>query len=146
MIGGKQFTITWNVDVSNISHVNKELVDKMIEWMKGLYGQYMKISRGKKHDYLGMMLDLSVRGQFAVAIVDYPKGVISDFEEAEILTGTDASLTAEHLYTIREESDQKKLDEKRATEFCHNVTQLIFACQRKQKDIQTTVSFLTTRV
>ena len=97
MIGGKQFTITWNVDVSNISHVNKELVDEMIEWMKGLYGQYMRISMGKNHDYIEFMLAFSVRAQVAVTIMDYLKGVIYDFEEVEIITRTAASPAAEHL-------------------------------------------------
>ena len=52
----------------------------------------------------------------------------------------------DHLYAIREEIDQNKLDEKQATAFHHVVTQLLFAFPRAQKDIQTPVSFLTTRV
>ena len=50
MIGGKQFTTTWNVDNLQLSHVDKKVVDQMIEWMKGLYGNGMRISRGNKHD------------------------------------------------------------------------------------------------
>ena len=64
----------------------------------------------------------------------------------ETLTGTTTSTAAEYLYAIREESDQNKLDDKRATGVHHAVAQLIFACPRARKDIQTTVSFLTTRV
>ena len=81
MIGGKQFIITWHVDNLKISHVNKELVDEMIEWTKGLYGQDMRIYIGKKHYYLVMMLNFSVRGQVTVPMVDYLKEVISNFEE-----------------------------------------------------------------
>ena len=118
----------------------------MIEWMKGLYGQDMRIYMGKKHDCLGMMLDLSVRGKVAVTMAEYLKGVIYDFGEVEIITGNAASPAADHIYAIREDNDQKKLDEKRSTEFHHDVTQLLFACPRTQKDVQTSVSFLTTRV
>ena len=64
----------------------------------------------------------------------------------ETLTGTTTSTAAEYLYAIREESDQNKLDDKRATGVHHSVAQLLFACPRARKDIQTTVSFLTTRV
>ena len=60
MIGGNQFTITWHVDDLKLSHVDKKVVDKMIMWMKGLYGQYVRIYRGNNHDYLGMILELSV--------------------------------------------------------------------------------------
>ena len=44
-----------------------------------LYVNDMQIYRWNKHDYLGMNLDLSVKGQVAVTMVDYLKGVISDF-------------------------------------------------------------------
>ena len=69
MIGGKEFTITWHVDNLNISHVDKKVVDKMIKWMKGLYVQDMWIYIGKNHDYLGMIIDFSVRGLVAVIMV-----------------------------------------------------------------------------
>ena len=74
MIGGKQFTITWHMDDLNISHIDKKVVDEMIEWMKGLYGQYMRISIRKNHDYIEFMLAFSVRAQVAVTIMDYLKG------------------------------------------------------------------------
>ena len=73
----------------------------MIKWIKGLYSQYIRTSRKKKHDYLGMMINLSVRGPVAVTMEDYLKAVVSDFEEVEILTGTAASTSLEHLYAIR---------------------------------------------
>ena len=76
MIGGKEFTITWHVDNLNISHVDKKVVDKMIKWMKGLYVQDMWIYIGKNHDYLGMIIDFSVRGKVSVTMVDYLKGII----------------------------------------------------------------------
>ena len=78
---GNTFTITWHVEDLKSSHINKEVVYKMIEWMKGLYVQEMIVYRGKKHDYLRILLELSVRGQVAVTMVDYIKRVISDFEE-----------------------------------------------------------------
>ena len=82
--------------------MEKEVLDKIIEWMKGLYGDDMRIYRGKKHGYLGMNLDFSVKFQVAVTMLNYLKGLISDFEEAEVLTGTASPLAAEHLYKIRE--------------------------------------------
>ena len=118
----------------------------MLNCMKSLYGDGMQISRGKKHDYLGMNLHLSVKGQVTVTMLDYLKGLISDFEEVEILTSTAASPSAKHLYTIREECDQKKLNDKRGMAFHHTVAQLLFAFPRARKDIYTDVSFLTTRV
>ena len=47
------------------------------------------------------MINLSVRGPVAMTMEEYLKAVISDFEEVEILTGTAASISLEHLYAIR---------------------------------------------
>ena len=58
MICGKKFTITWHVENLKISHVDKKVVEEIINWVKGLYGQDMSISRGNNHDYLGMIIDL----------------------------------------------------------------------------------------
>ena len=57
MIGGKQFTITCHVENLKLSHVDKKVVDEMIEWMKGLHVQDMRISRVKKNDYLRIIID-----------------------------------------------------------------------------------------
>ena len=49
--------------------------------MKGMYRDYMRISQGKKHDYLGIDLDLSVPWEVRVTMFDYLKKVIGDFPE-----------------------------------------------------------------
>ena len=79
-------------------------------------------------------------------MVDYLKGIIYDFGEVETLTRTAASPAMDHLYAIREESDQKLLDDKRSMEFHHYVAKLLFACPRAQKDIQTAFYFQITRM
>ena len=61
--------------------MEKGVVNEMLNCMKSLYGDGMQISRGKKHDYLGMNLHLLVKGQVTVTMVDYLRGVISDFEK-----------------------------------------------------------------
>ena len=46
----------------------------------------------------------------------------------------------------RPDSERKLLDERRARAFHHTTAQLLFACSRARKDIQTAIAFLTTRV
>ena len=58
--------------------------------------------KGKKHDYLGINIDFSVKGKVAVTMVEFLKRIISDFEVMVILIGTVVLSAAEHLYTIRE--------------------------------------------
>jgi hypothetical protein len=72
----KQFTITWHLDDLKLSHVDKNEVTKMIEWLESIYGQDMLIYRGKNHDYLGMDFDFTNPGEVEITISDYLKGVL----------------------------------------------------------------------
>jgi hypothetical protein len=124
--------------------VDVKEVDKTIEWLKSIYGEDMRVSRGKKHDYLGMDLDYSVPGEVKITMVDYLKRVITEFPE--VISGGATSPAADRLFTVRSEDESKPLEEKRAIAFHHCVAQLLFASARARKDIQPSVAFLTTRV
>jgi hypothetical protein len=52
----------------------------------------------------------------------------------------------EHLSDVRPDGERTLLNEEQAREFHHVVAQLLFASARSRKYIQTSVSFLTTRV
>jgi hypothetical protein len=69
MVNGKQFTITWHVDDLKLSHVDDKEVTKMIVWLKSIYGDDMRVSRGKSRDYLGMDLDFNVPGQVKITMI-----------------------------------------------------------------------------
>ena len=56
MIVRKQLTVYWNVDNLNITCVDANEVNKMIQWLELEYRE-MHRSRGKRHYYLGMWLD-----------------------------------------------------------------------------------------
>jgi hypothetical protein len=99
VINGKQFTITWHVDDLKLSHVDTKVVDDTITWLKSIYGEDMSVSRGKKHDYLGMDLDYSVPGEVKVTMAYYLKRVITEFPEE--ITGTASIPAAERLFTVR---------------------------------------------
>ena len=68
--------------------------------------------------------------------------IIKEFPE-EII-GKLATPAGDHLFKIRE--DGQKLDDEMADAFHHTVYQLFFPANCAHQDIQTTVSFLTTRV
>jgi hypothetical protein len=58
----------------------------------------MHVSRGLVHDYLGMTLDYSTKGEVKVTMVDYLKGVLGDFPEA--ITGSAPTPSSEHLFDV----------------------------------------------
>jgi hypothetical protein len=81
MVNGKQFTTTWHVDDLKLSHVDAEEVTNMIGWLKSIYGDNIRVSRGKSHGYLGMDLNFTEPGEVKITTIPYPKGVIKDFPE-----------------------------------------------------------------
>ena len=54
----KQLTVTWHVDDLRISHMQDEAVEGFIGWLKERFAK-VTVSRGKIHDYLGMIFDYS---------------------------------------------------------------------------------------
>jgi hypothetical protein len=68
-----------------LSHEDENEVTKIIKWLKEIYGDDMRVSRGKKHDYLGMDLDFTVAGELRATMIPYLKCVINDFPE--VITG-----------------------------------------------------------
>ena len=63
-----------------------------------------------------------------------------------LIKGTRSSPAGDHLFTVREDVDQKLLPEEQARQFHRTVAQLLFLCKRARPDIEPVVSFLTTRV
>jgi hypothetical protein len=139
-----QFTINWHVGDIKMSHKNPNEVTKVIDWLKGIYGDNTHVLRGLVHDYLGMTMDYTTKGEVKVTIVDYLKGVLGGFPE--VIGGTAPTPVSEHLFDVRPDEERILLNEEQARAFHRAVSQLIFSSARSRKDIQTAVSFLTTRV
>mmetsp|Transcript_10242 Transcript_10242/g.30240 ORF Transcript_10242/g.30240 Transcript_10242/m.30240 type:complete len:131 (-) Transcript_10242:374-766(-) len=125
-----------------LSNEDENEVTKMIKWMKGIYGEDMKVSQGKKHDYLGMELDFSCPGEVKVGMVSYLKGIVTDFPEK--IKGRASSPTVKYLFDVCPEGEGIKLNEERKRAFHHSTTQLLFLCPRGRNALQTTGLFLTT--
>jgi len=75
-------------------------------------------------------------------MTEYLSKVIADFPE-EII-GKAATPAGDYLFKVRDEG--RKLNDEQVDAFHHTVYQLLFAANRARHDIQTAVSFLTTRV
>ena len=60
--------------------------------------------------------------------------------------GKAATPAADHLFSVRDADKAKYLPEEKAFAFHHITAQLLFLSSRERRDIQTAVSFLTTRI
>ena len=64
MVDGKQLTVVWHVDDLKILHTDTNIVMLLINQLDKKYGAEVSgadapltVRRGKKHSYLGMILD-----------------------------------------------------------------------------------------
>ena len=147
MINGKQCTILWHVDDLKISHVDQAVVDEILAALDGEYGQIapITITRGKVHDYLGMLIDYSEEGKVKFSMVDYISKMLMEMPDDDIFRGSAPTPAASHLFQVRSEGTEH-LPKDKADVFHHMVAKLLFLSQRARPDIKTAVSFLCTRV
>jgi hypothetical protein len=141
---GHQLTVLWHVDDLKISCKSKIEVTKLICYLRRIYGDKMTIKRGGKGKYLGMNLDFTEPGVFQVDMAQYIREVIDEFPEQ--IVRSSPTPHSDSLFKVNEEESGVSLPEEQAIQFHRTTAQLLFLSTRARKDIQTAVSFLTTRV
>jgi hypothetical protein len=149
-IDGKQCTVVWHVDDFKISHVDPQVVTRILNLLDAKYGQEIVggkrapliITRGKIHDYLGMTLDYSEPGFVKLDMTNYVNKILD--EMPEVMDGTVTLPAAAYLFQIFEGIEP--LNETTSEFFHATVAKLLFLCKRGRPDIQTAIAFLCTRV
>jgi len=102
----------------------------------------LTVSSGRKHNYLGMILDYTKVGEIQITLFDYIKNMLS--EMPPIMDGESRAPAPLHIFEVNEEA--VNLNETEAQFFNHYVSKLHFLFKRARPDIQTAVAFLSTRV
>ena len=84
-VNDNQHTIVWHIDDVKSSHVDPKVNDTFYEWAEKIYGSdrtgHVTVTRGKKHDYLGMMLDYSQIGALKINMKHYIDSMFDEFPE-----------------------------------------------------------------
>jgi hypothetical protein len=144
-VNGKQQTVTWHVDDLKSSHIDSRVSDNFAQWCEKTYGSddlgHVKVVRGKTHDYLGMILDITDNGAMKVDMVYYIKGMIADF--AYPIGPTNVTRWTEKLLKVQK--DAPKLEEERHKVFHTYVMKAMFLCKRARPDIDQGITFLSSR-
>ena len=163
IVNGKQLTIVFHVDDCKLSHVDSKVLDDTIDWLRQDYESIfedgsgkMKVSRGRKHKYLGMDLDFTERGQCKITMFGSVEEILAAWKSAEKIPDSDgfktvgskrkpkSSAAPENLFVVDE--DCKKLDSVKAKAFHNIVTKALYVMKRARPDISVAIAFLTTRV
>ena len=143
-IEGQQCTITWHVDDLKISHVGEHVVRSIIQKIQDTFSQHSELSMhiGKRHDYLGMILDFTIPGTLEIDMSDYIQVILQDTPAN--LRGASTVPAAKHLFTTH--PDAPKLSPQEQELFHHLTMQLMYLSQRGRPNIRTAITFLSSHV
>ena len=152
MVNGKQQTVLYHVDDCKVSHVDSRANDEFIDWLRENYESIfedgsgkMKVHRGKVHDFIGMKLDFTTKGQVQVSMLDYIQEILDTYDKVEPKDGgTKTTAAPKNLFVVNE--DCKKLSQEKTVAFHNIVAKILFATKRARPDTCTAIAYLTTRV
>ena len=125
-----------------VSSVRKKSVKDFIQWIDYRYrgsGKLIMVTQGKKHDYLGILLDFTEDGVVAVGMAYYVGNMLKAFPTKFKKTETAATPSNEKIFMI---DKSKPLDKTRAEKFHTIVAKEVFLCKRERPDIQPTIAAL----
>ena len=145
MVRGKQHTIRFHVDDLLSSHVDPKVNDEFGKWLNDKYGQIKPctIVRGKKHRYLGMLLDFSYKGKVKIRMDEYVAGMLETFP---IKFDEKASQETPAANDLMSAGRGNLLNDEQREIFHSFVAKGLFLSKRARLDIHPTVSVLATRV
>ena len=140
-INGHQMTVVWHVDNLKVSHIDGKEVDKFIMQMEETFSADapLSVSRGKRHDYMGMNLDFHVKGKVRIDMEHCIDMMLHD--ATEDMEGVSNTPAAVHLFKTNLE-DPKLLGDKQKKIFVHLVMQGLYLSQQGHLDIRTAIAFL----
>ena len=132
------------MDDIKISHVDSEVVYEILNKLDERYGKeaLMVTTRGKIHDYLGMTLDYSIDGKVQINMFEYIAKIIEEFPME--LDGEPTSPASNHLFEVDDNGIKLKPEQRNL--FHEFAAKLLFLGKRARPDLQTAISFLSTRV
>ena len=144
-INGHQCTIAWYVDDLKISHRDPAVTEEIFNDIASEFGKEapLTVSRGKVHNYLGMQIDYSTAGQVKFTMPHIISEILSQVPDS-LGRGPATTPAGNHLFQVNPSAE--KLDQKTAELFHRLTAQLLYLSKRARPDLQTAVSFLTTRV
>ena len=92
-----------------------------------------------------MQLDFGTcPGSMIISMIKYPQKILDEWPE--VLGVTKACPATDNLFKVQEDEDRVLLCEEMARQFHRTPSQILFLCKRARPDVETLVSFLTTRV
>ena len=101
IVRGKKWTILWHVDNLNMSHVDSNIVSRVIDDIDAEYGYIVKMTivQGKTNKLLGMTIDYFSQGKLILSMVNYIGDMINEIPED--ISGESEKSAAHHICILR---------------------------------------------
>ena len=142
MIDGAQCTICWYVDDTKISHVDPDVVTRIIAQLEEHFDT-MTVTRGTEHVFLGMNIRYDRSKRTAViSMKEYLREAIAE-SEMEI-TRTASTPANKSLFDVDEEA--ARLGTHDSVVFHSVSAKLLYVSIRARVDLLLAIAFLCTRV
>ena len=141
LIEGSQCTVGWFVDDTKISHAKAGVVTEIIAALESNFGK-MTVTRGPRHDFLGMQIEYHGDGTASIHMPAYIQEAI-DESGLQIHTNSPSPCSGTLL---KIDPDSPALGRKRAQTFHSVVAKLIYVGTRTRTDILLALGFLCGRV
>ena len=140
-IDGKQCTIAWYVDDMKVSHVDPDVVTRIIQKLEERFDK-MTVTRGREHVFLGMHIRYTSENTAVITMKDYLEEAI---EESGLDISKSVSTPANRtLFEVNEASEPLG---KAQREVFHSITaKLLYVSIRARVDLLLPIVFLCTRV
>ena len=118
---GCQCTICWYVDDTKISHINKHIVDEVINSIESHLGK-MTVTRGKAHTFVGIDILFNEDGTVCLLVDDYIKECANVY--ADEVKRKAATLAKGNLFDEDEGNEAGLISEQKADKFHHTGAKL----------------------
>ena len=84
-----------------MSHETQQVLEDLFVLLNNEFGKEapLTVTRGKIHDYLGMVIDYTALGKGKFTMWDFIRGVLDEFL-GELMKGASATPAANHLLNI----------------------------------------------
>ena len=78
MVNGNQLTIQFHVDDLKASHHDPDVLRDIVNWLRKEFGKEHQLTEniGKLHDYLGIIINYSIKGKLVLTMFDYLEDII----------------------------------------------------------------------
>lgn len=128
IVDGMPMMVAWHINNFKVLHRKLSCIRECAKLLNNEFGKETPISKsyGKKHEYVGMLMDYSTPGEVTISMADYTRLILQ--ETLADMAGTAAMPASNWLFKVNTTNPNKLTGEKKDV-FVHIVMPLLYLSQ-----------------